>query len=74
MGAPHGHRKSWDGMERRSGEDRRKLEGTSPTGHERRKRPEPRQMTVVELFLSPEQWHIAQRRWFAAGHGNARNI
>lgn len=74
MGSIHASAKRWNGLERRSGEDRRQIEGESPTGHERRKRPEPRQMTVVELFLSPEQWRVAQRHWLAAPSRDAQGI
>jgi hypothetical protein len=74
MGSIHGSSKRWDGAERRSGQDRRQIESESPTGHERRKRPEPRQMTVVELFFSPEQWRVAQRHWLPSGTPEARSL
>lgn len=64
MGLMHGKKMLWNGGERRSGIDRRQTENESPTGHERRTRPEPRQIAVVELFLSPEQWRIASWHWF----------
>lgn len=75
MGSIHSTAKRWNGAERRTGGERRQRDGKSPTGIERRKRVEPRQMEVVELFLSPEQWQVARRHWFPADstyatHGN----
>jgi len=75
MGSIHATTKRWNGVERRTGGERRQREGKSPTGIERRKHVEPRQMEVIELFLSPEQWQVARRRWFPsstahATHGN----
>lgn len=67
MGSMHATTKRWNGVERRTRSDRRQCEGQSPTGIERRTRVEPRQMNVVELFLSPEQWQIARRHWFSTG-------
>lgn len=66
MGSIHATTKRWDGVERRTHGERRTQDGRSPTGIERRKRVEPRQIKVVELFLSPEQWQLARRRWFPA--------
>lgn len=63
MNSGNGNGRRWDGVDRRSGGDRRQVEGVSPTGRERRRRAEPRQMQVVELFLSPEQWQVVKRHW-----------
>lgn len=56
--------KFWNGAERRSGADRRQREGKSPTGVERRRLVEPRQIEVVELFPSDAEWEAMKRRWF----------
>ncbi|MBS0352412.1 MAG: hypothetical protein JSR83_00690 [Proteobacteria bacterium] len=71
MGSVHATTKRWNGVERRTGGERRQHEGKSPTGIERRKHVEPRQMEVVELFLSPEQWQVARRRWFPSNTTHA---
>jgi hypothetical protein len=53
----HEHGKSMPRSgERRSGQDRRRLEGTPPTGRERRRAIEPRKPEVAELEMTPSQW------------------
>ncbi|MGK2900973.1 MAG: hypothetical protein ACSLE9_20175 [Burkholderiaceae bacterium] len=42
--------------ERRSGEDRRRLDGRPPGKHERRRGLEPRGPEVVELEMSSSEW------------------
>jgi len=42
--------------ERRSGKDRRQKDGSSPTGHERRKDVEQRKPDVEEINLSLDEW------------------
>jgi hypothetical protein len=44
------------GTERRSGADRRHVDGKPPGKHERRRRLESRQPEVVELQLSNSDW------------------
>lgn len=65
MNAANGTRRRWDGVDRRLGGERRQVEGEAPSGGERRRRAEPRQMEVVELFLSQEQWHVVKRYWIS---------
>lgn len=63
MNSTNGNGRRWEGADRRSGRERRQADGESPTGWERRRRAEPRQMQVVEVFLSPEQWQVVRRHW-----------
>lgn len=51
------------GVERRSGLDRRQQDGRSPTGYERRRRVEQRAIEVVELFLSREAVEMLKEKW-----------
>ena len=55
--------KDWCGMERRSGKDRRQREGRSPTGYERRRQVEQRQIEVFELFFSTGEWEVLKLKW-----------
>ena len=43
-------------IDRRSGDDRRHVEGTPPSRHERRRDIESRQPEVVELDMSNSEW------------------
>jgi hypothetical protein len=53
----HEHGKSLPRFsERRSGQDRRRLEGTPPAGRERRRAIEPRKPEVAELDMTPSQF------------------
>jgi hypothetical protein len=51
-----GKTKSSKGAERRSGADRRHVDGKPPGKHERRRGLESRQPEVVELQLSNSDW------------------
>jgi hypothetical protein len=47
---PHGK------PERRSGQDRRRVDKGPPGGHERRRSVEPRRPEVEEIDMSPSEW------------------
>lgn len=44
------------GAERRSGQDRRRVEGSPPGRHERRRKAEARQPDVTELDMTSSEW------------------
>jgi hypothetical protein len=56
MDATRNTKSSIPPADRRSGRDRRQVDGGPPSRHERRRNVEPRQPEVVELEFSQSQW------------------
>ena len=49
-------KKSPPASERRTGQDRRKVDRGSPTGRERRVGMEPRKPEITEIEVTPSEW------------------